>query len=400
MNLAGPGAAEQLHDLPGGRSAHDRVVDDDHAFAFHDALHRRQFHPYAQVPQVLGGLDERSRDIHVLQQAHLQGNVAGLGIADGGAHPGFRNAHHQVRLRRVLSPEQGAGPLAESMHAASFDIAVRTGEIDVFHRTHPVLGPLGMLKTRYSVLVDADQFAGFDVPEDGRADEMQRAGLAGDDITVSDLPDGQGPEAVSVAAGIERVGRQDDRGEGSVQLVHGGQDVLRPSFAGCSHQEREQLAVRSGDEEMSLRLNPPAEDVGIDDVSVMGEGEGARLARHLERLEILGAPDLGRGIADVADAGRAGKRRQLLLSEDFPHEAGVLVETDVPVGAQGGDAASLLSAVLQDHQGLAGHERGPVHAEAADYAALLVQFIFPEKAVFHLMPWISCGKPGRPSPVP
>ena len=102
----------------------------------------------------------------------------------------------------------------------------------------------------------------------------------------------------------------------------------------------------------------------------------------------------------MADAGRAGKRLQLLLPEDFPHEAGVLVETDVPVGAQGGDAASLLSAVLQDHQGLAGHERGPVHAEAADYAALLVQFIFPEKAVFHLMPWISCGKPGRPSPAP
>ena len=132
----------------------------------------------------------------------------------------------------------------------------------------------------------------------------------------------------------------------------------------------------------------------------MGEGEGARLARHLERLEILGAPDLGRGVTDVADAGRAGKRRQLLLSEDFPHEAGVLVETDVPVGAEGGDAASLLPAVLQDHQGLAGHGRSAVHAEAADHAALLVQFIFPEKVVFHLMPWISCGKPGRPSPVP
>ena len=152
---------------------------------------------------------------------------------------------------------------------------------------------------------------------------------------------------------------------------------------------------------MPLRLDPTAEDIGIDDIAVVGEGEGARLAGHLERLEILGAPDLGRGIADVADAGRAGERLEFLLSEDLPHEAGVLVETDLSVVAERGDAAALLSAVLQDHQGLVGLERGALHAEASDHAALLVQLIFPEQAVFHLiMPWSSCGKPGRPSPVP
>jgi hypothetical protein len=87
----------------------------------------------------------------------------------------------------------------------------------------------------------------------------------------------------------------------------------------------------------------------------------------------------------MTDAGRPGQRFQFLLSEDLPNEAGVFVETDISVVAERGDAAALLPAVLQDHQGLAGLERGALHAETSDYAALLVQLIFPEQAVFHLV---------------
>ena len=89
-----------------------------------------------------------------------------------------------------------------------------------------------------------------------------------------------------------------------------------------------------------------AQDLRIDDIAVVGHGEGAAPVRHLEGLYVLQAAD-GRGrIAHVADAGGAGQGIRPSAPEDIPDESRTLVDADGPVRPGGGDAAALLSPVL------------------------------------------------------
>ena len=108
----------------------------------------------------------------------------------------------------------------------------------------------------------------------------------------------------------------------------------------------------------------------------MGQGQGPFDVVQYQGLGVLRGGGAGGGVADVADAQISGEAGEERVVEDLAHQPQALVKMDVLRGAFGGgdgDAAGLLSPVLQGAQS---PEDGSGHAAAgrvqnAEDAALL-----------------------------
>src|SRR5439155_21964893 len=68
VHLLRPSVLQHADDLAGRVPAHDRVVDDDHAFAGDDLRQGIELHPQAVLAQLLPGLDEGPGHVTVLDQ--------------------------------------------------------------------------------------------------------------------------------------------------------------------------------------------------------------------------------------------------------------------------------------------------------------------------------------------
>jgi hypothetical protein len=87
---------------------------------------------------------------------------------------------------------------------------------------------------------------------------------------------------------------------------------------------------------MSLSFEARLDDVGVDNVTVMGISESACLARDAEWLDILPSAYGGGWIADVADASMPGESGEGFFREDIPYQAGALVDADPLVRTEDG----------------------------------------------------------------
>ena len=74
VHLGGAGVEKHLDDLPRCVAAHDRIIDDDQAFARHFGQ-RVELQPDALFAQALVRLDERPPDVPVLDQPFAERNV-------------------------------------------------------------------------------------------------------------------------------------------------------------------------------------------------------------------------------------------------------------------------------------------------------------------------------------
>ncbi len=131
----------------------------------------------------------------------------------------------------------------------------------------------------------------------------------------------------------------------------------------------------AGLERNALRLELVAQLGGVDEVAVVGEGDGVLAARPGERLGVLPGGRAGRGVAHVTDGVRAGEPGEDLLVEDLRDEAHVFDDRDLAlVGHR--DAGALLAAMLQGVEPEEG-EPGDVAArgEDAEHAATVVKAI-------------------------
>ena len=79
-------AAEHIDDFDRGRASHDGVIDQNHALAFDETAVGVVFQLNAQMPDMVGRLDECTSDIVVADDSKIEGDFAFLGIADGGRH--------------------------------------------------------------------------------------------------------------------------------------------------------------------------------------------------------------------------------------------------------------------------------------------------------------------------
>ena len=207
------------------------------------------------------------------------------------------------------------------------------------------------------------------IPLEGGANGGEGAGLGGEDHRVAPTAHAQRPEAPGVPGGDELLGRHDDEGERAAQTLQSlayrllGGGTAEPLLGDGVGDE---LGVGSGLEDGAPVLKGGAQLVGVDQIAVVGHGQGALDVLEGQGLGVFPAAAAGGGVAHVAHGHGAPQPVQNFGGEHLSHQAQVLVKGQLTV-LNGGDAAGLLSPVLKGKEtviGGAGAVSGGVqHAE-------------------------------------
>ncbi len=203
MHLGGAGVEEHRDELAGRVPADDRVVDDDDALALHLA-ERVELHPDALLAHALLGLDERPRDVAVLDERLVVRDPGGLREADRRGRSAVGDADHEIRLGRCLLREPLAHAHARTVHLDAADTRVGACEVDVLEDAQSVASGRHGLGRVQPLLVDPDDLARPHVADDVGTDEIEGARLGGDDPVLADLAERQ-------RAKPERVTERDER---------------------------------------------------------------------------------------------------------------------------------------------------------------------------------------------
>ena len=91
---------DEMHDLPAGSSAHNRIVYQNNALVSKNLPDGIELYLDSEVADRLLGFNKCSADIVISDQAEFQGNSAFLGIADGGRNPGIGHRHNDICIAR------------------------------------------------------------------------------------------------------------------------------------------------------------------------------------------------------------------------------------------------------------------------------------------------------------
>src|SRR5262249_33257947 len=108
--------------------------------------------------------------------------------------------------------------LARVVDAGALDDRVGPREVDVLEDAEAALGRREGAVAGDAVLGDDDQLAGRDVAHEGRADDVERAGLRRQDPGVAELAEDQGAYAQRIAHADQRIVDQRDERIGALDL--------------------------------------------------------------------------------------------------------------------------------------------------------------------------------------
>ena len=375
MHLARARVAQHLHDLARRVAADDRVVHDDEPLAGHDLWQRVELHPQAVLAQLLAGLDERARDVAVLDEAVVLGQPALTRVPAGRGVAGVRHRDHEVRVDRRLACEERAHPAARDLQHLPAQPRVRPREVDVLEHAQRVALALDGHARLEPAGGQRDHLARLHVAQEAGADDVERAGLGGDAVAIAQHAERERPEAGGVAEGDDAVLRHDDRRVGALGPAHHvGDGVLDPIGLVRREQRGDDLGVRrraerdAGGAQLGVQLDR------VDEVAVVRERDLAAVGAP-DGLGVLPRVGAGRRVADVADRHVAAQRAQLLLVEHLVDEALVAHRHDVAALGYG-DACGLLAPVLQRVQGEVG-ETGDIRPRGLDteHAALVARSV-------------------------
>ena len=133
----------------------------------------------ASLPQQLEAPVEKGQTLGTVQVYH--GETL-LGEYEGGVKSAVRTADDYVRLHGVLQREVMPGTQPGTMHACSLNDRIRTREVDELEHAHGAFLTAVGLNALDTVVVDHNDLARFDIPDEFRADTIQRAAFGGNDI--------------------------------------------------------------------------------------------------------------------------------------------------------------------------------------------------------------------------
>src|ERR1700686_4273146 len=177
VDLARAGVAHHADDLIRGGAAHEAVIYQDDALAFDRGAVGIMLHAHAEFAYALRRLNEGAADVVVSDDAELERHAGMLAVADRGGHAGIRHRHHDVDRDVAFARELGAERLADVVDRAAADDGIRPREVDVFEDAGPRRFRRKRLVALGAALVEHDDFAGLDVPDIFRADDVERAGF-------------------------------------------------------------------------------------------------------------------------------------------------------------------------------------------------------------------------------
>ena len=367
--------------MGGGGAAHDGVVDEHHALALHGGSDGVELDAHAVLPLLLGGLDEGAADVLVFDEADAVGNAALAGVADGGVDAAVGHADDHVGLHGMVQRQERARAQARHVHAAAVHHAVGAGEVDELKNAQGAVAFAGTFEAFDALGGDDHGFARLDVAHEGRAHRVQRAAFAGKDHVAVQIAHAQGVEAVRVARGDELLRAHDHQRIRALDALHGAQHGLLDAVALeplLRDNISDHLGVAGGVEDRALEFQFFAQLAGVDEVAVMAQGQSTFEVVDEHGLSVAAILGAGGAVAAVTHGHAALVQLfQHVAGKDLVDQTNVLVAVNHAVVVDG-DAAALLSAVLQGVKGVVGggHHAGFSVLEIdAEYAALLVQLV-------------------------
>ena len=196
-------------------------------------------------------------------------------------------------------------------------------------------------------MVQGDDLSGLDVPDIGGADQFERAGLAADDISVSQTAERQGLDAIFVAGGIDPVLGHDDESETAFHHIQGADDAEDTVLTGILlDQVGQQFAVRPGLEDRAHLLQIIGDILGIHEVAVSGDREVPGIVMEEKGLDIVQSALRLVGVLHAADADLALEAVEDSGIEHFIDQSERTVTVTL-FALESHDAGSFLPAVLQ-----------------------------------------------------
>ena len=202
MHLAGARLIHHLHDLDRGGAAHDRSRRPARCACRAITLRLAlclSLTPSARICCV-GSMKVRP-DIVVADDAELEGDARGRGVAERRGHAGIGHRDHDVGLGRRFARQLGrpysCGPRRRSARPTS---TVGAREIDIFEDAGARRAAAGRGSAiSIAVLGDHHHLAVLDLADEAGADDVERAGLRSKDIGAVELAEHQRPDAERIA---------------------------------------------------------------------------------------------------------------------------------------------------------------------------------------------------------
>ena len=227
--------------------------------------------------------------------------------------------------------------------------------------------------------IDQQHFARLDIAQEGRADDVERDALGGEDGRLAELAHDQWADAQRVAAGDQPVIGQDDQRISAFDLAQRvGQPVDRGGILRRRDEVDDDFGVAGRLEDRAAPVERPAELHRVGQIAVVGDREATLGKLGIKRLDVAQRGFAGGRIAHVADRAAARQRAHHLvaveIAGDMAHRA-----MRVEIGAvEAGDAGRFLAAVLEGVQAERDEARGIVGAPHAEDAAFLAQLVVIE----------------------
>src|SRR5207248_8298696 len=136
-------------------------------------------------------------------------------------------AEDEVRaLRRMLLRQPPAEGATGAIDRAAENAAVGAREVDELEDAALRFLSWKRMRRAHPPAVDDDDFTRLDVPEIGRADDVERAGLGGKNERVAELAHRKGTPSERVAHGHEGVAEADDETVRPFDAVEGFRNTL------------------------------------------------------------------------------------------------------------------------------------------------------------------------------
>ena len=349
VDLFRPGGPDHLDDLASGRPADDGVVHDNDPFPRNDPAHGVQLDLHAEVADRLLRLDEGSPHVVVPDEAHLEGEPGRLREPQRRGDARVGHGNDDIGIRRALHRQLPPESLADLVDASAAHDRIRAGEVDVLEDAEPLDRREKRVVGVRSPGVDDDHLARLHLPQVLRLDQVERARLRGDDRSPLPLhlPEGERPDPVGVAHPDQLVPGHEEEGIRAADLVQCVDDaILDPLLPGAGDEVDENLGVHRGLEDRTGDLELPLKFLGVHEIAVVGDGNGAGLEIDHQRLGVFQLRAARRGVADVPDGGVPRQPGEDLLREDVGDQPHLLVEDD-PFAVGAGDPRAFLAPVLQ-----------------------------------------------------
>ena len=312
----------------------------------------------------------------VADDTQLERNTGGLGVTDGTRDARIRHGDDEVGGDPVLAGEFGTNAFAYAVDAAILHHAIGAGEIDILENAEARRLRGEGEQAAHAAGIDDDHLAGGDVAYVIGTDNVERAGLGGDDVGIAELAEDEWANAVRVAHADQRLRREDDERIGTFDGVERVDDAIRDG-GGAREGDAvdDDFGIGGGGEERTAGDELAAQGNGVGEVAVMGEGEAAEREVGIKGLHVAQQGFARGGVAVMADGGGTvqtvhhGRIRETITdeAEGTMREELAVIATD--------DARCFLPAMLQGMQAEGGVGGGIRCTEDAEDTAFVVEFI-------------------------